>query len=515
MINRQALNIVANFSGVGARLIFSLVFNIIYFRLLGSESYGLIGFYVSLAALSALFDLGLNQTVVREVARRGTDGEGAGELRTVVFTLQLLLVGIGLSLGLLVAIAAPWIAASWFSAARLATPEITASVALMGGALALLFPANVFYGTLTGLQRQVLSNGIIVAATAFRGALTIVALFVFGPSPVIFFSAQIVVSAIEAGVLCLVIWRLLPPSAQRLRFDAALLRATWKFSSQTWLAVTFAQIAMLGDKIILSTLLPLHLFGLYSLAVTVTSIIQRLAAPFTNTFFPYFVRLKEQDGADALPGAYSAGLRIRVRDLSRRRALADRLCCSRRANAVHRCGRYCKAGMADRAAGGGQHAERGDGAAVYAAVRPRHHGRRPADQSCTVRAVSGGAGSAGAALRRGGGRGAVACRQCADASGADCDDASPGAAWTGVAVAASYRPVAGMRRGGSACGRECCDARPFAPADVDLDWSQRRAGAGRRAILCPRDRGTSFSRASATGAAPSSTLSPDRRQSAR
>jgi hypothetical protein len=44
VMNRQALNIVANFSGVAARLIFSLVFNIIYFRLLGSESYGLIGF---------------------------------------------------------------------------------------------------------------------------------------------------------------------------------------------------------------------------------------------------------------------------------------------------------------------------------------------------------------------------------------------------------------------------------------------------------------------------------------
>jgi O-antigen/teichoic acid export membrane protein len=304
MVNRQALNIVANFSGVAARLIFSLVFNIIYFRLLGSESYGLIGFYTSLAALSALFDLGLNQTTVREVARRSADGEGAGELRTVVFTLQLLLGGIGLTFGLLVALGARWIAASWFSATQLASHEITASVALMGGALALLFPANVFYGTLVGLQRQVLSNTIIVAATAFRGALSVVALFTFGPSPVIFFSAQIIASIVEAGILCFLTWGLLPPSSQRLRFDAALLRTTWKFSSGTWLAVTFGQIAMLGDKIILSTLLPLHLFGIYSLAVTVTSTIQRLAAPFTNTYFPYFVRLKEQDRPDALLGAY-------------------------------------------------------------------------------------------------------------------------------------------------------------------------------------------------------------------
>ena len=304
MLNRQALNIVANFSGVGARLIFSLVFNIAYFRLLGSEGFGLIGFYASLAALSSLFDLGLNQTTMREVARRDANGGRAGELRTVVFTLQFVLGGIGLLLGLLVALSARWIAVSWFSVGHLAPHEVVASVALMGGALALLFPANFFYGALTGLQRQVASNAIIVAATAGRGALSLAALMVFGPSPMIFFSAQIIASAIEVSVLGSVVWGSLPASPLRPRFDGDLLKATWKFTSGTWLAVTFAQIAMLGDKIILSTLLPLHLFGLYSLAVTVTSTLQRLAAPFTNSYFPYFVRLREEHRSDALLGAY-------------------------------------------------------------------------------------------------------------------------------------------------------------------------------------------------------------------
>ena len=304
MLNRQVLNIVANFSGVGARLIFSLAFNIAYFRLLGSEGYGLIGFYASLAALSSLFDLGLNQTTMREVARRGADGERAGELRIVVFTLQFVLGGIGLLLGLLVAVFARWIAASWFSVSQLAAHDVTASVALMGAALALLFPANFFYATLIGLQRQVLSNAVIVAATAGRGALSLAALFAFGPSPVIFFSAQIAASAIETGILGFIVWGSLPASPQRPRFDIGLLKTTWKFTSGTWLAVTFAQVAMLGDKIILSTLLPLHLFGLYNLAVTVTSTLQRLAAPFTNSYFPYFVRLREEHRSDVLLGAY-------------------------------------------------------------------------------------------------------------------------------------------------------------------------------------------------------------------
>jgi len=304
MANRQAINIVANFSGVGARLVFALAFNIVYFRLLGSEGYGLIGFYTSLAGLSMLFDFGLNQTTVREVARRGTEShEDAADLRPAVFTLQLLLSGIGLLLGLLVALASPWMA-SWFSAARLSHHEVTASVLLMGAVLALQFPINFYYGALIGLQRQVLSNAIIVVATLLRGLLTLAALLAFGSGPSVFFAAQIAASVLEMTVAGVVVWRLLPSSPQGPRFDAGLLKATWKFTTGTWLAVTFAQVATLLDKMILSALLPLNLFGLYSLAVTITATIQRLAPPFTNAWFPHFVKLIEQGRAEMLARDY-------------------------------------------------------------------------------------------------------------------------------------------------------------------------------------------------------------------
>src|SRR5258707_5380550 len=113
-------------------------------------------------------------------------------------------------------------------------------------------------------------------------------------------------AAAEAGtaILAGVIWGLLPSSPLRTGFDTGLLRKTWKFTSGTWLAVLFGQVATLGDKIVLSTLLPLHLFGLYSLAATVTTTIQRLAPPFTNTYFPHFVRLVEQERPDLLPAPY-------------------------------------------------------------------------------------------------------------------------------------------------------------------------------------------------------------------
>jgi len=303
MVNRQALNIAANFSGIGARLVFALAFNVVYFRLLGSEGFGLIGFYTSLASLSMLFDLGLGQTAMREVARRDTGYETALGLRSVILTLQFLLGGTGLVLGALIALAAPWIA-SWFSAQHLTGHEVAVSVRLMGVVLALQFPINLFYGALIGLQRQVLSNTLLVATTALRGTISIAVLFGWGANPAVFFATQIVASAVELAVAGMTVWRLLPPAPTAARFEPGIIRETWRFTSGTWLAVTFAQVAMLADKLILSALLPLHLFGLYSLAATVTAILQRLAAPFTNAYFPHFVRLVQEGKKEALTRTY-------------------------------------------------------------------------------------------------------------------------------------------------------------------------------------------------------------------
>src|SRR5258708_8645345 len=105
--SRQFVNILANFAGVAASLALPLIFNVAYYRILGSESYGLIGFYGSLLLLAALLDMGLTQTTVRELARRAADRDRICEMRLVLFTLQILYCGIGLCLGATIVRAAP------------------------------------------------------------------------------------------------------------------------------------------------------------------------------------------------------------------------------------------------------------------------------------------------------------------------------------------------------------------------------------------------------------------------
>jgi len=56
--------------------------------------------------------------------------------------------------------------------------------------------------------------------------------------------------------------------------------------------------------VVMSVLLPLDLFGLYSIAFAVASTVQRLATPFSNAYLPHFVELVETRSFETLSQAY-------------------------------------------------------------------------------------------------------------------------------------------------------------------------------------------------------------------
>jgi len=310
MSKRPLLNVIPNFVGVGAGMIFPLLFNIIYYRLLGTEGYGLIGFYGALAILASFADLGLSQTTLREVARSASDHDRERELRPLVLTLVSAASGIGLLVGVLTAVSSQWLATSWLDSSRLSVREITTAIAMMGAILALVFPANVFNAVLRALQLQVLGNAISVVTAAFRGIATIAALWIFGATPMTFFSAQLLLSVFEVSLLGAVVWRRLPKSPISLRFNLETFQTSWQFASAIWVSTLIGQLIMLSDKVVMSKLLSLELFGLYSLAFAVASTAQRLVTPFSNAYLPHFVELVEKESHELLSQTYNLASRL-------------------------------------------------------------------------------------------------------------------------------------------------------------------------------------------------------------
>lgn len=280
-------NIVANIAGQGWSAAMMLLLVPLYVHLLGVEAYGLIGVYATLQAALQILDLGLSQTINRQLARyRGLPGEAA-EARDFVRTLELGYWALGAVIGLSVALAAPLLARHWLKLGTMPVETAERALTIMGAVSALQWPLSLYEGGLLGLQRQVLLNGLKIGVSTAGALGTALVLWLVSPTISAYFTWQIVVAALNVSSLAIALWRSLPAAGGAPRFRPALLTRHWR------LAAGVAAISITGvlltqlDKIVLSRLLPLEVFGYYTLAAVVSSVIPLLVAgPIFNGVFP-------------------------------------------------------------------------------------------------------------------------------------------------------------------------------------------------------------------------------------
>lgn len=153
-------NIFANFAGKVWSGIFSLAFVPVYIKLMGVEVYGLIGIFLSLGALFALLDMGLNATLNRELSRLSMAENSAQESRNLVRTFEVVYWGVGILIGIAVIILAPLLAKYWINSTSISSETIEHALLIMGILLASQWPGSIYSGGLMGLQRQVVLNVI-------------------------------------------------------------------------------------------------------------------------------------------------------------------------------------------------------------------------------------------------------------------------------------------------------------------------------------------------------------------
>ena len=88
-------------------------------------------------------------------------------------------------------------------------------------------------------------------------------------------------------------WRSLPLHERAAQFNAKIFRGIWKYAAAVSANAIIGVILTQIDKVILSRMLTLSMFGYYSLAATVGSAIWMIILPFNNAVFPRFVQLHE------------------------------------------------------------------------------------------------------------------------------------------------------------------------------------------------------------------------------
>ena len=299
-------NAVANYLGQGWAAVMGLAFIPLYIRYMGVEAYGLIGVFAVLQTWLALLDLGLAPSLAREMARSTTGRYDAQSIRDLLRSVEVAAGVIALAAGLLLWAASPWIASHWLRPDALPLDAVTRALALAGVVIALRFVENVYRSSLIGLQRQVLLNVVTAAAATLRGAGAVLVLAWFSPTIDAFFVWQGLVSAATIIVLAVVLHRALPPGERHARASLDKLRGIRQFATGTLLLTGLGFLLSQSDKFVLSRLLSLSDFGLYSIAHSIASAVRMLAQPIDQAVYPRLTQLHEVGDASGLARLYHA-----------------------------------------------------------------------------------------------------------------------------------------------------------------------------------------------------------------
>jgi O-antigen/teichoic acid export membrane protein len=297
-------NMVANFAGNMWQNLIGLIFIPLYMKFLGMEAWGLIGIFFTIQNISGLLDLGMSNTLSREMARLSALQGREQEMRNLIRTLEIIYWGVAVFAGIAVALLSPVIAHHWVKAELLSGTTITQALLLMGLAITLQMPIGFYSGGLMGMQRQVLLNAITIATSTLRGVGAVLILWLVSPTVQAYFLWQIVVSIINTFLLAMFLKRRLRFGDNKAVFQKQLFEGIWKFSAGMSGISILSVILSQMDKVILSRILPLEMFGYYVLAWTVATSLGGLFTAVFSSIYPRLTQLVSVNDQDELKRLY-------------------------------------------------------------------------------------------------------------------------------------------------------------------------------------------------------------------
>ncbi|WP_273216082.1 oligosaccharide flippase family protein [Runella zeae] len=283
-------NIISNFvTQIWSGLI-QLIFVPTYINMLGADAYGLIGFYTTLLGIFTVLDLGLGAALSRELARYSTNSAQNTEAANLTYTLERLYWSMGLVIGLGIVISSDWMANSWLNNTRLPASKVHFALIQMGILTFFRWPTSLYNGGLVGIQQQVQLNAITLITETAKAVGVIFILKWVQNDIQAFFNWQIIITLVATLLLRAFLWKNLNIPNYQPTFSKKLLLQIARFSAGVSGISLVVTILMQTDKLILSKILPLDLFGYYTLSFSISFVLFRVISPIATAFYPRIVQ---------------------------------------------------------------------------------------------------------------------------------------------------------------------------------------------------------------------------------
>ena len=293
-------NILANYLGQIWMAAMAIIFLPQYLHILGGEAFGLVGLMLSFQAILQLFDFGIGGATNRELARRAHNPALGGGSRDLVRTSEVVIWLLAAVIAVFMWFASSLLANHWLHLRSIEPGQAGTAIAIMGVAIALLWPSTFYANCLSGLERQPQLNAILAVFATLRYAGVLPVLWAL-PSIEAFLFWHALVGAAQSLVTAWMVWRYLPPGQRPARFTREAWQGSRRFAGGLFAIGVLALGVSQVDRLVLTSLRPLEEMGYYTLALSVAAGLGRMVQPMFNALYPRFSRqVAQHDSAGLL-----------------------------------------------------------------------------------------------------------------------------------------------------------------------------------------------------------------------
>ncbi|WP_371192553.1 oligosaccharide flippase family protein [Glaciecola sp. SC05] len=306
--NTLKQNIIASYASQIYVVLVGILVLPFYISIMGAEAYGLIGFFAMLQAMFAILDLGLTPTISRETARYNAGAHSANVYKQLYRTLTAIFLTVAFLGGGCLFFLSNFIADKWLNIQELSTYEVVYSLRIMAMSIALRWMTGLYRGVVTGSEQLVWLSCFNVLIATLRFLLIFPVLWVWGATPMVFFSYQLLIALLEFSGLYMKANKLLPNLSpiQKMEMTWSLkpIKPYLSFALSIALTSSIWVLVTQTDKFIMSYILSLENYGYFTLAVLVAGGIMMIASPISGAIMPRMANLEAQGKREKLIQIY-------------------------------------------------------------------------------------------------------------------------------------------------------------------------------------------------------------------
>ncbi|WP_159730182.1 lipopolysaccharide biosynthesis protein [Sphingobacterium sp. 18053] len=295
------LNVLTNYGNKLWGILSIYLFVPLYIQLLGVEAYGIISFYTVVLSIISLADLGLSSAVIKEFSASFSDGYKYSVFK-LVEKKYFIICGTVL-LGLL--LTSNFIAVHWLQTDKFPIEDLTKYVMLISFGVSFHLCSSLYYGALFGLGYQARANMYQFFWALLRTGVVVIILRYVSNSLYSYFFWQIIcnvgyVFLLRYSVLSYFIKRIKVLYLEFVKLPKHILIYIGGMSLISIISAVNTQM----DKILISSLFTLKVFGYYTLASSLAQSPTLLGMPLATSLFPTFVKLVSERDMDGLKSLF-------------------------------------------------------------------------------------------------------------------------------------------------------------------------------------------------------------------